>query len=96
MVLRGAGVEAVTEPLNHAKSGGLIPNPAAETAKVVLSPSMSRVEVFSMAGRRMYDKAVAGEGLSVKIDVSRWPTGTYIVRIHTPLGIATKRLIVRR
>ena len=81
-----------TDPLQRFTS--IIPNPAAETAKVVASTGMNRVEVFNMAGEQIYSKAVDAGGLSATLDVSRWPAGTYIVRIHTPMGITTKKLTV--
>ena len=27
------------------------------------------------------------------LDVSSWPSGAYLLRIHTPQGIATKKLL---
>ena len=35
-------------------------------------------------------------GLTATLDVSRWPAGTYILRLHTPAGTVGKKLIVRR
>ena len=72
------------------------PNPAAESVKVVSSVGMSRVEVFGMAGKRIFNCAVASGEMAVTLDVGRWPAGTYLVRIHTPIGTATKRLTVSR
>ena len=73
---------------------GVMPNPAAEKARVVSSFGMSMVEVFDLNGSAVLKRRT--EGLYTDIDVSRWPTGTYLVRIHTPQGIATKKLVVSR
>ena len=72
------------------------PNPAAERVKVVSSVGMSRVEVFSMAGKRIFNRAVASGEMAVTLDVGRWPAGTYLLRIHTPMGATMKKLTVTR
>ena len=73
---------------------GVLPNPAAEKARVVSSFGMSLVEVFDLNGSAVLKRRT--EGLYTDIDVSHWPTGTYLVRIHTPQGIVTKKLVVSR
>lgn len=75
---------------------GVMPNPAAETAKVVSSFGMSRVEAYNMAGERVADIKVPEGSLSTTLDVRRWPQGAYILHIHTPQGVATKKLAVKR
>ena len=73
---------------------GVMPNPAVGVAKVVSSFGMQRVEVYDATGAKVYDSRAAG--LSHTLDVDRWPAGTYLVRIHTPQGVAVKRLVVSR
>ncbi len=73
---------------------GVMPNPAAEKARVVSSFGMSMVKVYNAGGELVHSQRA--DGLYVDLDVSRWPAGTYLVRIHTPQGIATKRLVVSR
>ena len=73
---------------------GVMPNPAAGKARVVSSFGMSLVEVFDLNGAAVLTRRT--EGLYTDIDVSRWPAGTYLVRIHTPQGVATKKLVVSR
>ena len=34
-------------------------------------------------------------GLTATLDVSRWPAGTYILRLHTPAGTVGKKILVR-
>ena len=70
------------------------PNPATETAKVASSFGLTRIEAFNSAGDRVYD--APHTGLTATLDVSRWPAGTYILRLHTPAGTVGKKLIVRR
>lgn len=75
---------------------GVMPNPATETARVVSSFGMSRVEAFNLAGERVADIKVPEGSLSATLDVRRWPQGAYILRIHTPQGVASKKLAVKR
>ena len=75
---------------------GVMPNPAAEAAKVVSSFGVKRVEAYNMAGEKVHDQRVPDGSLSATLDVRRWPTGAYILRIHTPRGVTAKKLTVRR
>ena len=73
---------------------GVLPNPAAGTAKVVSSFGLASVEAYNAAGSKVCDSPAAG--YSATIDVSSWPAGTYILRIRTPMGTALKKLTVAR
>ena len=75
---------------------GVMPNPAAETAKVVSSFGLSRVEAYNLAGEKVDDLRLPSPSLSATLDVRLWPVGAYILRIHTPQGVATKKLTVVR
>ena len=75
---------------------GVMPNPAAETAKVVSSFGLSRVEAYNLAGEKVDDLRLPSPSLSATLDVRLWPAGAYILRIHTPQGVATKKLTVVR
>ena len=69
------------------------PNPATERVEVLSSFGVSRVEVFNAAGRKVMD--LKAEGLKATLDVSKLPSGAYLLRIHTPQGMTTKKLVVR-
>lgn len=72
---------------------GVMPNPASGSAKVVSSLGIKEVEVYNAAGDLMLRRQA--EGLSHKLDTRDWPSGTYLLRIATPQGTATKKLLVR-
>ena len=74
---------------------GVMPNPAAETAKVVSSFGMTLVEVYNMAGEKVHTLRLPDAPLTATLDVGHWPSGAYILRIHTPQGVAVKKLAVR-
>ena len=69
------------------------PNPATGSAEVLSSFGVSRVEVFSAAGQKVMDRKA--EGLKATLDLSNLPSGTYLLRIHTPQGVTTKKLLVK-
>ena len=74
---------------------GVMPNPATATAKVVSSFGMTMVEAFNMAGEKVHTLRLPDTPLTATLDVRRWPSGTYLLRIHTPQGTAVKKLIVK-
>lgn len=73
---------------------GVMPNPASDKVRVVSSYGMNLVEFFDINGTLILSQRT--EGLYADIDISRWPSGNYLVRIHTPMGVATKKLAVQR
>ena len=73
---------------------GLQPNPATERVQVLSSFGLQRIEVYNAAGVKVDERKAAG--YSATLDVSALPAGPYLVRIATPRGTVTKKLVVRR
>ena len=71
----------------------LQPNPADAEATVLSSFGITEVEIFDMAGSRVLTQKA--EGLAAKLDVKALPRGSYIVRIHTPLGDTSRKLLLK-
>ena len=71
----------------------LQPNPASDEATVLSSFGIDEVEVFDMAGSRVLLQQASG--LAAKLDVKALPRGSYIVRIHTPMGTTSRKLVVQ-
>ena len=69
----------------------LFPNPASTNLTVVSSFHLHRIEIFSADGRLL--KTVPAQGISTTVDISTLPPATYIVRITTPSGTTTKRMV---
>ena len=70
----------------------IVPNPASSRVNVYSSFRISRVEVYNLYGRRMAD--LKADGNSAMFDVSGWPSGVYIVTVHTQAGNVAKKLVV--
>ena len=87
------GTVAIRMPEYFGRYVSVSPNPATGSAEVLSSFGISRVEVFNAAGRKVMD--LKAEGLKATLDVSKLPSGAYLLRIHTPQGMTTKKLVVR-
>ena len=70
------------------------PNPALDHATVTSSFGISRLEAYDAQGRLVYDSHNLST-FSFQLSTVEWPRGTYLLRITTPLGPTTKKLIVQ-
>ena len=71
----------------------LQPNPATQRVTVTSSFGISRIEAYDTRGRRIFETHASG--LKADLDISSWPRGTYLLRISTPAGSTTKKLLVQ-
>ncbi len=69
----------------------LLPNPARES--VLVQGRGNRIEVIHARGGRQHTQAV--QGWPVRLDVSAWPPGIYVVRTTGPQGAFSERLVVQ-
>ena len=68
------------------------PNPAVDEARVLSSFGLERIEAYNAGGQKVYEGKA--EGLEATLDVKGWPRGSYLLRITTPMGTVTKKLLV--
>ena len=68
------------------------PNPAVDEARVLSSLGLERIEAYNAGGQKVYEGKA--EGLEATLDVKGWPRGSYLLRITTPMGTVTKKLLV--
>ena len=73
---------------------GLQPNPASERVLVTSSFGLRRIEVYNTAGAKVAEQPATG--YSAMLDVAALPEGSYLVRIATPSGNVTKKLLIQR
>lgn len=71
----------------------LMPNPATDQATVYSSFPMLRVVVYDPTGRCVLRHRV--DDRTLRLDLTGYAKGTYLIVIHTPAGRAVKRLVVR-
>lgn len=70
----------------------LQPNPASERVQVVSNVGLNHVEVYNTAGVKVMD--LPASGLSLTLNIDALPEDTYLVRVATPVGNVTKKLVV--
>ncbi len=71
----------------------IIPNPASSDVTVYSSFNISRIEAHSLQGVKTMD--IPASGISASFDVKDWPSGVYVITIHTQGGNVTKKLVVQ-
>ena len=69
----------------------LVPNPAHDAVSVLSSYGLTGIAIYDLNGRKLIEEKA--EGIVARLDISALAAGTYIVTIHTPQGIATKRMV---
>lgn len=67
------------------------PNPTSSTVEVNSEMEMKAVEVFDNRGVKVMESQADGRHL--QLDLSSLPTGTYLLRIHTTNGTATRQIV---
>ena len=76
---------------NEAQLVNLFPNPADQSINIE-AEDMTHVTVYNMLGQYVYDADV--EGNMMKINVSEWNEGIYLIRIQTAQGQLSRRVSV--
>ncbi len=71
----------------------IVPNPAAAEVTVYSSFYINRIEAHSLQGVKTMD--IPASGISASFDVKDWPSGVYVITIHTQGGNVTKKLVVQ-
>ena len=76
------------------------PNPASDEVTLLSSYGITAVEAYNAAGTLVFSSRdnssvhrLSDHALS--LDLSSWPRGSYLLRIHTPAGTTTKKLLVQ-
>ena len=73
----------------------LQPNPATDRVRVLSSFGITAIEAYDLRGRLVKKFSIPKSQLSINLDVSSWPRGTYLLRILTPAGPTTKKLLIQ-
>lgn len=85
------GTEPIAVETAVDRSTHLMPNPTNDKVTVVSTYQLQKVELFGIDGKRI--ASYPADGLSAELDLSAYPSGTYIVRATTSAGVTTKRLV---
>lgn len=69
------------------------PNPAKDEVMIASSIKMNKVEIFNMVGQKVYETNVNGN--STTVNVSDFTSGSYVAKIYSESGVATKKVVVK-
>lgn len=89
----GSGPVGTEKPDTQSGFVTLCPNPASKEVEVRSSYGMSCLEVYDAGGHKLAE--LQANGNSATIEVHGWPSGVYIVHVHTPLGKVAKKLHIK-
>ena len=93
LVIAPRPTEGIGEVENAKWTIDITPNPATKQVHIATNFILTQVEIFDEQGRLSYTLPVSG--LKADLDVSSWPRGTYLLRILTPAGPTTKKLLIQ-
>ena len=93
LVIASRTTEGIGEAENNGWTIDINPNPATKQVHVATNFSLTQIEAFDEQGRLV--QTLPATGLKATLDVSSWPRGTYLLRIQTPAGPTTKKLLVQ-
>lgn len=91
----GIGTASIQDAETRNWKVELYPNPASGRVEVTSSLPMTRIEATDAQGRKVSEFRTPNSEFKVTLDVTPWPAGAYFLRILTPTGVTTKKLLVK-
>ena len=70
----------------------LFPNPAHDVLHIQTATSISRIEVFNLAGQHITTHEASGS--DVQLSTSNWAPGIYLLKINTTQGIVNQKVVI--
>lgn len=86
--------QGVVNGLNDVEtvSSSVYPNPAKDNVNIAAKAKIERVEMFNMMGQKVSEKSV--NSMFTSVNVANLNAGTYVVKVYTNAGVATKKIVV--
>ena len=84
--------------IDDAQLAGMVtlsPNPATDEVGVDSPLPMTLVEAYDEKGACIFRTETPPSTLHLQLSTQAWPSGIYLLRIHTPQGVTTKKLTVK-
>lgn len=73
----------------------ILPQPAKDWIEIHASQTASRnLEIYDLTGRRMFHQQ--GSWNRIRLNTQGWPAGLYVLRMQSPLGNQTHRLVIQK
>ena len=94
LTFKGSHVDIPEVEVETGFSVNVYPNPTTGLVNVE-AEGMTHVEVYDNEGRRLQDYSAYGAD-KLTIDMTRYATGVYFVRVHSPKAIVIQKVIRER
>ncbi len=79
--------------LNNSNQAKLYPNPAKAQFTIENKQPINEIKVFDASGKAIYNVKGLND-TKIQIKTNSWPTGIYMVQIHSGVGIQLKKLLI--
>ena len=74
----------------------LQPNPASDMVELTMdAPAGGRLTLTDLAGREVLQMVIPAPTTTLHLDIHTLPAGAYLLKVSTPNGTATRRLLVQ-
>ena len=87
------GLEGIADIENSKLQVDITPNPASGMVEVRCSEPMALLELFNAAGDKVFSQQLST--FNFQFSIFNFPSGAYLVRITTPQGVTTRKLVKR-
>lgn len=92
-ILQDAGTVANENQDAYAMTVSVYPLPASDIVNLVSIDPMKQVEIYNLAG--VLVKHITSNDNVMEIDVTGLPSGSYVAKVITDKGVASKKLVVK-
>ncbi|MDR0789752.1 MAG: T9SS type A sorting domain-containing protein [Bacteroidales bacterium] len=92
-VYQCAASGSLMDILSSEVAAKLYPNPADKEITITTAIPMQKVEITNATGQKVYEQSLKTS--SVKVNTSKFSSGSYIAKIHTEKGMVKKQFVVK-
>jgi len=92
-----SGIAVGVDELSSGRGVDVYPNPASQSAVISWQSAVNgniEVVISNVLGEIVYTMQTAAWRLHIKIDVSAFPSGVYILKINSASGVVNKKIII--
>ncbi|MFV0599439.1 MAG: T9SS type A sorting domain-containing protein [Bacteroidales bacterium] len=90
--ITGQGVINGLNDVEGLSSSSVYPNPAKDNVNIASKANIEKVEMFNMMGQKVSENSV--NSMFTSVNVANLNAGTYVVKVYTNAGLATKKIVV--
>jgi hypothetical protein len=75
----------------------IFPNPARVSAQMQFPAltSIAHLRAFNLEGRLVHNRVLQKGAVDAQLDLSNWPSGTYIIQVSSEEGMLSQQRLVK-